>query len=61
MYLNVITAHNDFQLILFSDVCYLRLDFESFTTLGPSLSTETLAYACPDTFIVTVRTSIIIN
>ena len=43
----------------FLDICYLRLDFETFTTVGPTLSTEGIAttYSCPDTFKVTVRTS----
>ena len=38
----------------FSDVCWLRLDFESFTLLGPTVSTETQGGLCPDTFKVTV-------
>ena len=38
-----------------SDVCYLRLDFESFTMLGPADTVETLGGACSrDTFKVTV-------
>ena len=44
---------------LISDVCYLRLDFETFTTVGPTITTEnggTAAgtYSCPDQFKVTV-------
>ena len=36
-------------------VCYLRLDFESFTLLGPADTVETLGGACSrDTFKVTV-------
>ena len=42
--------------VTFLDVCYLRLDFESFTLLGPSDTTETLGGVCArDTFKVTVR------
>ncbi len=38
-----------------SDVCYLRLDFESFTLLGPSDTNEVSGGAClRDTFKVTV-------
>jgi len=40
-----------------SDVCQLRLDFETFNILGPALTTETEAVSgdnCPDTFTVTV-------
>jgi hypothetical protein len=36
----------------FSDVCSLRLDFETFTTIG---ATEAASYTCPDTFKVTVN------
>jgi hypothetical protein len=41
---------------MISDICYLRLDFESFTIVGPTLSTEGVAttYTCPDQFKVTV-------
>jgi hypothetical protein len=44
---------------LLPDICYLRLDFETFTTVGPTISTEnggTAAgtYTCPDQFKVTV-------
>merc|ERR1719323_5644 len=38
------------------DICYLRLDFETFTTVGPSDTTEakgTGEYACTDTMTVT--------
>jgi hypothetical protein len=40
--------------LIISDICYLRLDFETFTTVGPTLSTEAASYVCPDTFKVTV-------
>ena len=40
--------------VVLSDVCFLRLDFESFTLLGPTVSTETQGGLCPDTFKVTV-------
>jgi hypothetical protein len=35
-------------------VCYLRLDFDSFTTLGPADTLETSGGACRDTFMVGV-------
>jgi hypothetical protein len=37
-----------------SDVCYLRLDFETFTTVGPTLTTEASGGLCTDSFKVTV-------
>lgn len=40
-----------------TDVCYLRLDFETFTTIAPTISTEASGYSCPDTFKVTSSTS----
>ena len=43
--------------MLFLDVCYLRLDFESFTLLGPSStdeSTTTGGSCARDAFKVTV-------
>ena len=36
------------------DICYLRLDFESFTTLGPADETEAGGGTCVDSFTVTV-------
>ena len=46
---------------IFLDVCYLRLDFESFTIVGPTLSTEGVAstYTCPDSLKVTVSKSLL--
>ena len=42
--------------LTFSDVCFLRLDFEAFNLLGPTLTDETNGGACAlDTFKVTVR------
>ena len=38
-----------------SDVCWLRLDFESFQILGPSSTSEPSGGSCPDTFVMTVR------
>ena len=38
----------------FSDVCWLRLDFETFQTLGPTTTTELSGGACLDTFTMTV-------
>ena len=38
-----------------SDVCAVRLDFESFTIEGPSATTETNGGACTDSFVVSVR------
>ena len=43
------------------DVCYLRLDFESFTIVGPSTSLETNGGACQDTFKVNVSEKIIVT
>lgn len=39
-----------------ADVCWLRLDFESFSILGPTVSTETQGGLCPDSFKVTTNT-----
>ncbi len=36
------------------DICWLRLDFESFTILGTGLTTESNGGFCTDTFKVTV-------
>ena len=35
-------------------MCYLRLDFETFTTVAPAVTTEVAPSTCPDTFKVTV-------
>lgn len=40
--------------LILSDVCWLRLDFEQFTTAGPSLTTEVSGGVCIDSFSVTV-------
>ena len=40
--------------VQFSDVCWLRLDFESFTLLGPTVTTESQGGLCTDTFKITV-------
>lgn len=42
-----------------SDICNLRLDFESFTLAGPALTTETDGGACTgsDTLVITVGTA----
>ena len=37
------------------DVCFLRLDFECFTTVASGLTTEVNGGACTDMFTVTVR------
>jgi len=37
------------------DICWLRLDFEQFTTLGPADTLEANGGACVDTFTVTVN------
>ena len=37
--------------LFFLDVCTIRLDFESFTTAGPTLTTD--ANACVDSMTVT--------
>jgi|688.fasta_scaffold1256250_1 hypothetical protein len=42
------------SIIFFPDVCYLRLDFETFTTIAPTVSTEATPSSCPDTFKITV-------
>jgi hypothetical protein len=36
------------------DICWLRLDFETFTILGTGLTTESNGGLCLDTFKVTV-------
>jgi len=41
--------------IFFLDICWLRLDFETFQTLGPAVSVETTGGLCQDTFVVTVN------
>ena len=47
------------RIFFISDVCYLRLDFESFTLLGPADAIETGGGACTrDTFKVTVSSCI---
>lgn len=38
-----------------SDICWLRLDFETFQNLGPALTTEVSGGLCVDTFKVTVN------
>ena len=43
-----------------SDVCWLRLDFEDYTTAGPSLTDETSGGVCIDSFTVTVTFKILI-
>ncbi len=47
--------------LYFSDVCFLRLDFETFTTQGPAVTTEIAGGACPDTFAITVINYLICN
>ena len=37
-----------------SDVCFLRLDFETFTTQGPLNTLEVAGGACQDTFTIRV-------
>merc|ERR1712223_23595 len=39
------------------DICWLRLDFETFTTLGPAATEETTGDLCVDTFTVTASVS----
>jgi len=39
-----------------NDVCWLRLDFEQFSNLGPADTVETTGGACQDSFSVTVST-----
>ena len=54
----IFLAHNILyqDIFLQLDVCWLRLDFETFQILGPSSTTEPAgATSCPDTFIVTVN------
>jgi hypothetical protein len=52
--LRISTRKKHLRNCFFPDVCWLRLDFESFTLLGPTVSTETQGGLCPDTFRVTV-------
>jgi len=40
-----------------TDICYLRLDFETFVLISP---TEAAGYSCPDTFKVTTNTGMAI-
>ena len=40
-------------------MCWLRLDFEDFTTAGPSLTDETSGGVCVDSFTVTVTFKIL--
>ena len=40
-----------------TDICWLRLDFETFTNQGLALTTEVASTACVDTFTVTTSTS----
>ena len=40
--------------LFFSEICFLRLDFETFTIVGPTLTTEATGAVCTDTFKVTV-------
>lgn len=44
---------------LFADICWLRLDFETFNIVGPTTTTEvtttTAGGNCPDQFKVTVE------
>lgn len=40
-----------------SDICQFRLDFESFTTLGPTSSLEATGGACVDTFTTVLSSS----
>ena len=39
--------------ILIADVCAVRLDFDSFTTMGPATTEETTGGACTDSFVIT--------
>ena len=39
----------------FTDVCWLRLDFESFTLLGPTQTDELTGGVCSDQFKITVK------
>jgi hypothetical protein len=45
--------------VLFSDICWLRLDFETFNILGPADTAEVLGGVCADTFKVTVRNMVV--
>ena len=42
------------QLYVHSEVCYIRLDLESFTILGPATNAEPSGGICVDSFAVTV-------
>ena len=46
---------------LFSDVCYLRLDFDTFTILGTGGTTESNGGECQDMFAITVSGMKLIN
>ena len=39
-----------------TDICWLRLDFETFTNQGLALTTEVDSTTCVDTFTVTTST-----
>jgi hypothetical protein len=47
-----------FEIVYPTEVCYLRLDFETFNLLGPVATDEADAtnIACQDSFVVTVST-----
>jgi len=46
-----------FNWILFSDICWLRLDLETFSLAGPVGTVEANGGVCTDRFAVTVRSS----
>jgi hypothetical protein len=50
-----------FFILYFKDICWLRLDFETFQTLGPTSTDEPNGGACPDTFVAKVSYCIIIH
>ena len=43
-------------IFVISDICWFRLDFETFTTLGPADTQETSGGKCVDTLTITVTT-----
>ena len=51
------------QLYVHSEVCYIRLDLESFTILGPATNAEPSGGICVDSFAVTVsqKSSIVLS
>ena len=49
-----IEAIKNLFILLFADICWLRLDFESMTLAGPSDTVETGGGVCKDTFKITV-------